>query len=178
MARGPSVVDRVLAWTRPRSTIITGATALRALAERRPTDREALEAENQRLRVVVAAGASRIRHLEHQLAEANEAIAVRDGYIAEVTHDDLRMRPRRTHFSDKVFRLPGGNEDNDLWTTIYPPSDGGPAIGSTWAPTDKARAAIAAGCNVELLVFSEVQQPVAMRVVDYPLGKRPEADAA
>lgn len=88
------------------------------------------------------------------------------------------MKPRRTHLSDRVFRLPGGNEDNDLWTTTYGPEAGGPAIGSTWELDDDERAAIAAGANVELVVFGYAQPPVNVRVTDYALGKAPAAGSA
>lgn len=88
------------------------------------------------------------------------------------------MKPRRTHTSTNVYRLPGGTEDNDLWVTTYAPDEGGPAIGSTWQPTDEERAQIANGANVELLVFGTVQPPVAVRVSTYTLGAppRPAAD--
>lgn len=83
------------------------------------------------------------------------------------------MRPRRTVVSNKVFRLAGGTEDNDLWTHVYTAEDGGPAIGSTWQLTDEERAAIADGANVELLVFGTEHPPVTMRLSDYQLGKPP-----
>lgn len=83
------------------------------------------------------------------------------------------MRPRRTHLSTNVYRLEGGTEDNDLWTTLYGPADGGPAIGSTWEPTVAERAAIANGANIELLVFGDAQPPVNVRLSEYPLGKAP-----
>lgn len=83
------------------------------------------------------------------------------------------MKPRRTYTSVQVFRLQGGDEDNDLWVTRYAPAEGGPALGSTWVPTDKERQAIADGANVELLVFGDGQPPVALRLSHYPLGKRP-----
>jgi hypothetical protein len=60
----------------------------------------------------------------------------------------LSMRGRRTHLSNKVYSLPGGTEDNDLW--IY---DDGEHLRSCWVPSDEERAAIAAGENIELIVW-------------------------
>lgn len=85
--------------------------------------------------------------------------------------DDLR--PRRTWLSNTVWGLPGGNEDNDLWVYIDQHSDGHPLIRSTWVPTDEERARIAAGENVELIVWGMGHPPVAMEVVNYPLGAPP-----
>jgi hypothetical protein len=89
------------------------------------------------------------------------------------------MRARRTWVSDQVFVLEGGTEDNDLHATVYPPrsevnESNVPIIGSTWVPTDEERARIANGENIELLVWGGGMPPVSMRIVDYPLGKRPD----
>jgi hypothetical protein len=84
------------------------------------------------------------------------------------------VKPRRTHSSDQVFRLAGGTEDNDLWVTLYPADeDSGPAIGSTWEPTDEERAAIAAGANIELVIWGTAQPPVALRLSPYERGRPP-----
>jgi len=85
------------------------------------------------------------------------------------------MKPRRTVLSDKVFRLPGGTEDNDLWTITYGPEDGGPCIGSTWVPTDEERQRIADGTNIELVVWGEGHPPVAVRLSTYKLGRKGKA---
>ena len=83
------------------------------------------------------------------------------------------MRPRRTWFSNQVFRLLGGNEDNDLWVHRDQAADGSPIIRSCWVPTDDERAAIADGANVELCVWGAGPPPVSMGVVSYPLGAPP-----
>ena len=46
-------------------------------------------------------------------------------------HHPDQLRPRRTHASNEVKRLPGGNEDNDLWARVGE-TDGEPWIESTW----------------------------------------------
>lgn len=82
------------------------------------------------------------------------------------------MRPRRTHHTNTVFRLPGGTEDNDLWLE-HANSGTGTVLRSTWVPTDDERARIAAGENIELAVYSQSHPPVSMRIVNHPLGAPP-----
>lgn len=83
------------------------------------------------------------------------------------------MRPRRTHFSNLVFTLDGGTEDNDLWTHVDVDEGGHPCIRSTWVPSDEERKAIAAGSNIELVVWGEGMPPVMVRPDDSPLGRPP-----
>lgn len=83
------------------------------------------------------------------------------------------MKPRRTHTSNQVFELAGGTEDNSLWTHVEYEPGRAPRISSVWELTPAERAAVAAGANVQLTVWGG-QPPVAMRVVDTPLGKAPE----
>lgn len=83
------------------------------------------------------------------------------------------MRPRRTHYSDVVFRLEGATEDNDLWAERAVDEDGMHVLLSTWQPTDQERAAIAAGANVELALWSVGHPPVSVVVTDKPLGAPP-----
>lgn len=83
------------------------------------------------------------------------------------------MRPRRTHESTNVFRLTGGNEDNDLWVTRT--TDGGePVLISVWEPTEAERLRIAAGENIELTTWGQGTPPIAMAVTDVPLGRKPD----
>lgn len=86
--------------------------------------------------------------------------------------DELHLRPKRTHHSNKVWRLEGGNEDNDLWAFHDRAEDGTLLVRSTWVPTDEQRARIAAGENIELIVWGP-QPPVAMMLDATPLGKAP-----
>lgn len=90
------------------------------------------------------------------------------------------MKPRRTHTSDKVFRLAGGTEDNDLWVTTYDDEedDTPPALGSTWELNEDDRAAIAAGANLELVVWGTGHPPVTLRISPYALGRRPDDSEA
>lgn len=86
------------------------------------------------------------------------------------------MKPRRTVLSNSVFRLQGGNEDNDLWVRKTTHEDGSSVICSTWVPSDEERAAIAAGANIELVVWGTGTPPVAMHTDDTPLGRPPNAE--
>lgn len=79
------------------------------------------------------------------------------------------MRPRRTAQSNKVFRLPGGNEDNDLWVE-QDERDG--TITSTWEFTDEERAMIAAGGTIDLVVWGTGTPPVALEVSPLKIEQR------
>lgn len=87
------------------------------------------------------------------------------------------MRPRRTHASNVVFRLAGGNEDNDLWVDRGIDGSGYMTLSSVWVPTDEERARIAAGENIMLTIWGAAQPPVAIGVTDVPLGKAPGVPA-
>lgn len=83
------------------------------------------------------------------------------------------MIPRRTHHSNAVYELEGGNEDNSLWVYQSPV---GNWVSSVWEPTTAERRAIAEGQNIELTVYGG-QPPVSMGVTNVPLGKVPTTDA-
>jgi hypothetical protein len=80
------------------------------------------------------------------------------------------MKPRRTPNSNKVFRLPGGNEDSDLWVEQGPVL-GSTALKSTWELDDEERKAIAQGANIELVVWGFGTPPVSLAVTFTELGK-------
>jgi hypothetical protein len=82
------------------------------------------------------------------------------------------MRPRRTHESQQAIRLPGGNEDNDLWMALKRDEENRAIISSVWEPTPEERERIAAGENIELMVWALQTPPVAMAVTDVPLGRK------
>ena len=84
------------------------------------------------------------------------------------------MKARRTHFTTRVFVLPGGNEDNDLWVYDVADNEGHQVIASVWVPTIEERRAIAAGENIRLLVWTDRMPPVAMDTTDEPIGKKPD----
>lgn len=87
------------------------------------------------------------------------------------------MRPRRFKVANRVYLLPGGNEDNDLWVQILPTEDEVMgkvmAIRSVYELSDEEREAVAAGANVTLWIVGGAQPPVMLAVTDEPLGKGP-----
>jgi hypothetical protein len=83
------------------------------------------------------------------------------------------MKARRTHMTTRVFRLPGGTEDNDLWVYDIDDGAGNNVIASVWEPTQEERERIAAGENVRLLIWGLGVPPLAMDTTDEPLGKEP-----
>lgn len=83
------------------------------------------------------------------------------------------MKPRRTVESTGVLRLPGGNEDHDLWYQSCVTPLGTHVFETVWEPTDEERAAIAGGANVELNVWGAQHPPVAVRTTLVQLGRGP-----
>jgi hypothetical protein len=83
------------------------------------------------------------------------------------------MKPRRTHASTRVFRLPGGTEDSDLWAEEARDAAGAPVVASVWEFTDAERRAVADGANVELVVWGTGTPPVAMHTTRVELGRPP-----
>lgn len=73
------------------------------------------------------------------------------------------MRARRTETSHHPIRLPGGNEDNDLWVRRELDGRGSALMASVWEPSGSERAEIATGANVELVVWGTVHPPVMVR---------------
>jgi hypothetical protein len=84
------------------------------------------------------------------------------------------VKPRRTYGSNKVYSLPGGTEDNDLWVreTFDSEEPELAVIVSVWEPTLEERRAITEGANIELAVWG-VQVPVALGTTTEALGKPP-----
>lgn len=77
------------------------------------------------------------------------------------------MRPRRTPTTPMVYRHPEGNEDNDMWCQRLEPG----MIRSVWEPTDAERAEIAAGANLEMIIYSEPIPPVSLGVTPEQAGR-------
>lgn len=80
------------------------------------------------------------------------------------------MRPRRTPYSNQVFRLAGGTEDNDLWVERTT-SAGEPIIRSVWELDADERRKVAEGHNIYLIVWGNGTPPVALGVTDDELGR-------
>lgn len=80
------------------------------------------------------------------------------------------MKPRRTPTTDTVFRLEGGNEDNDLWVRTGE-EDGAPTLTSVWSLDADERAVIADGGCVTLTTFGAGTPPVRIAVTDEQPGR-------
>jgi hypothetical protein len=87
------------------------------------------------------------------------------------------LQPRRTHYSDGVLGLPGGNEDNDLWYQHQEHESGDHIFLSVWEPDEEQRRAIAEGANVQLLIWGSGHPPVSVGINFDPLGKPPKDEA-
>lgn len=74
------------------------------------------------------------------------------------------MRPRRTATSNAVYRLAGGNEDNDLWVERTRDASGNPVLISVWQLTLTERIAIADRATIELYVWGTGTPPVALGI--------------
>lgn len=87
-----------------------------------------------------------------------------------------QLRPRRFHSATNVWRLSGGNEDNDLWALNHEVNDTvsgmTPAVTSVFVPTENQRKAILHGANIALTVLGG-QPPVMLRLTDEPIGAPP-----
>lgn len=79
------------------------------------------------------------------------------------------MKPRRTVESNRVYRLAGGTEDNDLWVTVTEDVDGVACVASAWEPSPEERQAIADGANVGLVIWGLAHPPVAIITTDVEL---------
>lgn len=86
------------------------------------------------------------------------------------------MKPRRTVLSNRVYRLDGGTEDNDLWAT-YGLEGGEETLTSVWEPTDEERRQIADGANLALTTWGSGTPPVALRTTVVQLGRAPSEGA-
>jgi len=84
------------------------------------------------------------------------------------------VRARRTEHSTKVYRLPGGTEDNDLWVYEHADDQGNHITSSVWVPSDEERAAIAAGENIRLNIWGRMIPPVMIDTTPERIGKKPE----
>lgn len=76
------------------------------------------------------------------------------------------MKPTTSPYTNSVFKLPGGTEENDLPAERTTDEAGRRLIISTWQPDDAERAAIMAGSPIELIVWGDAQPPVAVAVAD------------
>lgn len=96
------------------------------------------------------------------------------------------MRPVRTESTNTTLKLPGGDESNDLPARVgrHAGSDGiveagdpayhAPYIATIWEPDPAERAALSAGANIELVLWTgSPPPPVALGVNREPILGEP-----
>lgn len=74
------------------------------------------------------------------------------------------MQPVHVAEANVVFKLPGGSSENDLPVEAARDEQGEHVLISTWEPDDDERAAIAAGANLQVLIWGTQHPPVALRL--------------
>lgn len=94
----------------------------------------------------------------------NDELDPNDPRLGESRYGRNQIVPKKTPWSNSVFKLEGGTEDNDLWTQRALDADMNPIIASVFVPTDEQREAIANGRNIELVIWGDEQPPVALLV--------------
>lgn len=84
------------------------------------------------------------------------------------------MKPVRTPYATMTYRVPNGDPKSDLPVEPRLDETRGVTLTSTWELTDAERRSIAAGADVELIVWGHAHPPVALAVSTVRL----DADAA
>lgn len=71
--------------------------------------------------------------------------------------------------TESVYRLAGGNEDNDLFADVTQPCEEVPTgiVTSYWLPDESELGVLLRGGHVELAVYSVPPPPVALGVVSF-----------
>lgn len=76
------------------------------------------------------------------------------------------MKPIRTALTNRIFKLEGGTEENDLPVEACEDEAENTILVSTWKLSADERRAIYAGKNIELLVWGTAHPPVAIRLAN------------
>lgn len=74
------------------------------------------------------------------------------------------MKPVRTAFTNMVFKLQGGSDDNDLPVEKNHDADEKDILISTWYVSPQESQQIANGRRIELIVWGEEHPPVTLRL--------------
>lgn len=84
------------------------------------------------------------------------------------------MKPVPTPFSNHVFVLPGGTDENNLPVEMTHDVHNQRCIVSMWEPTDEERKRISEGENIRLVVWDWTHPAVALAVGDITEEERNE----
>lgn len=74
------------------------------------------------------------------------------------------MKPVTTEFTNQVFKLSGGTDENDLPIQRMIEPDGSITLTSSWELTDDERQQIADGAKINLVIWGSAHPPVALEV--------------
>jgi len=74
------------------------------------------------------------------------------------------VKPVRTAFTNVLFKLEGGSEENDLPAEKTHDADEKDVLVTTWEVSPQEATQIAKGKRIELIVWGEEHPPVALRV--------------
>lgn len=83
------------------------------------------------------------------------------------------MKSERTQSCDFVWKLPGGDESNDLHGYHTMDEYGNMICVGIFVPTDEERQKIAAGENIGVAVWGKTVPPMTVIIDDAPLGPPP-----
>lgn len=75
------------------------------------------------------------------------------------------MKPIQTKYSNRIFKLPGGTEENDLPLEQTTDEDNNTILISTWELSDTELDDIEATGKIQLVVWGVGTPPVSLRVV-------------
>jgi hypothetical protein len=74
------------------------------------------------------------------------------------------MKPVRTAFTNMLFKLEGGTDENDLPCEKTHDGDEKDVLVTTWEVTPQEAQEIVKGKRIELVVWGEEHPPVALRI--------------
>jgi hypothetical protein len=74
------------------------------------------------------------------------------------------MKPVRTAFTNMLFKLEGGTDENDLPAEKTHDADEKDVLVTTWEVTPQEAQEIVKGKRIELVVWGEEHPPVALRI--------------
>jgi hypothetical protein len=77
----------------------------------------------------------------------------------------MKMLPIRTKNTTRVYKLPGGDESNDLPIEDKEGEHGETVLCSVWNLSDAERKTIADGGFVELMIWGSGHPPVALAAI-------------
>ena len=85
------------------------------------------------------------------------------------------MKPVRTPWTNALYKLEGGSDENDLPLEKNHDADEHEILLSTWELTNEERKAVADGKRIEVIIWGEEHPPIALRVEEVEDGSEAKA---